>query len=77
MEKELIYIVIDGVTMTAYTNKDKADKAYSAALSKHWKGNFDDYGRAIGKARWEHYTKIDGRTIMRRAVYLDREGSIS
>lgn len=72
-EKELIYIVIDNVTMIAYTNKDKADKAYSDIVHKRWHGNFDDYGRAIGMALLEHYTSIDGRTIMRRALFLERD----
>ena len=74
MKREMIYIVIDGVDIKAYDNASKADQAYMNILRKRWHGNFDDYGRAPGKAIQEHYTSIDGRTIARRAIYLEREG---
>lgn len=73
MKREMIYIVIDGVDIKAYNSASKADKAYMNILRKRWHGNFDDYGRAPGKAILEHYTCIDGRNIMRRAIYLEKE----
>lgn len=76
MVKQMIFNVVDGVEMRAYTSRDKAMEKYEAIIKKRWKdtkNGFDDYHRAIGMALIEHYTKINGRTIMMRAMFLERE----
>lgn len=74
--KKLIYVVIDGVDIRAYEKESKARKAYTAIIKKRWhecENGFDDYHRAIGKALIEHYTCINGRTMMMRAVTMETE----
>lgn len=76
MKKEMIYNVIDDIEMRAYTDEAKAREKYEAIVKRRWKdteNGFDDYHRAIGMALLEHYTSINGRTIMMRAMFLERE----
>lgn len=74
MVKQMIFNVIDGIEMQAYTREDKAQAKYESIVKRRWKdteNGFDDYHRAIGKALIEHYTQINGRTIMIRAMFLE------
>lgn len=74
MVKQLIFNVIDGIEMRAYTREDKAQAKYEAIVKRRWKdteNGFDDYHRTIGKALSEQYTQINGRTIMMRAMFLE------
>lgn len=79
MTKEMVFIVINGIEMRAYTRKDKAKEKYEEIVKKKW-GNcdkyshgLDDYGRKLDTALLEHYTSINGRTIIMRAMFLERE----
>lgn len=74
MKMNKILDVLHDIGLKTAGMASKADQAYMNILWKRWHGNFDDYGRAPGKAIQEHYTRIDGRTIARRAIYLEREG---
>lgn len=74
MVKQMIFNVIAGIDMRAYTREDKAVEKYESIVKRRWKdtkNGFDDYHRAIGKALLEHYTQINGRTIMMRAMFLE------
>ena len=76
MEKEMIYNVIDGIEMRAYTSEAKAREKYEAIVKKRWQmteNGFDDYHRDIGTALLEQYTQINGRTIIMRAMFLERD----
>lgn len=76
MTKEMIYNVIDGIEMRAYTREDKAMEKYEKIIKKRWadcENGRDDYGRKLDTALLEHYTSINGRTIMMRAMFLERE----
>lgn len=74
--KKLIYVVINGIDMRAYENEKKASKAYIEIIKKHWKeckDGVDDYNRCIDKALIEHYSQINGRTYIMRAVTMETE----
>ena len=71
--KKLIYVVVNGIDMKAYENERKA---YENIIKKRWhecENGFDDYHRAMGKAIIEHYTCINGNTIMCRAIGMETE----
>lgn len=74
MVKQMIFNVIDGIDMRAYTREDKAVEKYESIVKRRWKmteNGKDDYGRTLDNALIEHYTSINGRTIMMRAMFLE------
>lgn len=74
MVKQMIFNVIDGIDMRAYTREDKAQAKYEAIVKRRWEmteNDKDDYGRPLETALIEHYTQINGRTIMMRAMFLE------
>lgn len=74
MVKQMIFNVIDGIDMRAYTREDKAQEKYEAIVKRRWEmteNDKDDYGRPLETALIEHYTQINGRTIMMRAMFLE------
>lgn len=79
MTKEMVFIVIDGISMRAYTSEDKAKEKYEEIVKKKWwdcdkySHGLDDYGRKLDTALLENYTSINGRTIIMRAIFLERE----
>lgn len=79
MVKQMIFNVIDGIEMQAYTREDKAQEKYESIVKRRWKdteNGFDDYHRDIDKALLEHYTQINGCTIMMRAMFLEIDKEI-
>ena len=79
MTKEMVFIVIDGIDMRAYTREDKAKERYEKIVKDKWwncdkyNNGLDDYGRKLDVALLENYTSINGRTIIMRAMFLERE----
>ena len=79
MTKEEVFIVIDGIDMRAYTNEQKAKERYEKIVKDKWwncykyNHGLDDYGRKLDTALLENYTSINGRTIIMRAMFLERE----
>ena len=79
MTKEMVFIVIDGIDMRAYTREDKAKERYEKIVKDKWwncdkyNHGLDDYGRKLDTALLENYTSINGRTIIMRAMFLERE----
>lgn len=79
MTKEMVFIVIDGIDMRAYTREDKAKERYEKIVKDKWwncdkySNGLDDYGRKLDTALLENYTSINGRTIIMRAMFLERE----
>lgn len=81
--KKLIYLVTDGIDMHAYDKEETARMKYEHIIKDAWKncikfscpkGEFyDDYGRALKVAIREHYTMINGRTIIMRPVVMEEE----
>ena len=74
MTKQMIFNVIDGIDMRAYTREDKAVEKYESIVKRRWKmteSDKDDYGRPLETVLLEHYTSINGRTIMMRAMFLE------
>ena len=79
MTKEMIFIVIDGIDMRAYTREDKAKERYEQIVKDKWwncdkyNHGLDDYGRKLDVALFENYTSIQGKTIIMRAMFLERD----
>ena len=79
MTKEMIFIVIDGIDMRAYTREDKAKERYEKIVKDKWwncdkyNHGLDDYGRKLDVALFENYTSIQGKTIIMRAMFLERD----
>ena len=79
MTKEMIFIVIDGIDMSAYTSEYKAKERYEKIVKDKWwncdkyNHGLDDYGRKLDVALFENYTSINGKTIIMRAMFLERE----
>ena len=79
MTKEKVFIVVDGIDMRAYTNENTANAKYKEIVKKRWwncdkyNNGLDDYGRKLDTALLENYTSINGRTIIMRAMLLERE----
>ena len=79
MTKEMVFIVIDGIDMRAYTKEDKAKERYEKIVKDKWwncdkyNHGLDDYGRKLDVALFENYTSINGKTIIMRAMLLDRD----
>ena len=79
MTKEMVFIVIDGIDMRAYTSEDKAKERYEKIVKdKRWNcdkysNGLDDYGRKLDVALFENYTSIQGKTIIMRAMFLERD----
>lgn len=79
MIKEMVFIVIDGIDMSAYTSEDKAKAKYEEIVKKKWwncdkySHGLDDYGRKLDTALLENYTSIQGKTIIMRAMFLERD----
>lgn len=81
--KKLIYLVADGIDMHAYTSEEQARTEYEHIVKGKWESCikfscpknefYDDYGRTLRKALLEHYTMINGRTIIMRPVMLIEE----
>lgn len=74
MVKQMIFNVIDGIDMRAYTREDKAVEKYESIVKSRWKmteNDKDDYGRPLDTTLLEHYTSINGRTIIMRAMFLE------
>ncbi len=82
--KKLIYLVANGIDMHAYDTEARARMEYEHIVKTKWedcikyscpKGEFyDDYGRTLRSALLEHYTTINGRTIIMRPVVMIEEG---
>ena len=79
MTKEMVYIVIDGIGMRAYTSENKAKERYEKIVKDKWwncdkyNHGLDDYGRKLDVALFENYTSIQGKTIIMRAMFLERD----
>ena len=79
MLKEMIFIVIDGINMKAYTSEDKAKECYEKIVKDKWwncdkyNHGLDDYGRKLDVALFENYTSINGKTIIMRAMFFERD----
>lgn len=79
MTKQMIFIVINGIDMRAYTREDKAQERYEKIVKERWwncdkySHGLDDYGRKLDTALLENYTSIQGKTIIMRAMFLERE----
>lgn len=81
--KKLIYLVANGIDMHAYTSEEQACMEYEHIVKDAWKSCikfscpknefYDDYGRTLRSALLEHYTMINGRTIIMRPVVLEEE----
>ena len=78
--KKLIYLVADGIDMHAYTREEQTCTEYEHIVKDAWESCikfscpknefYDDYGRTLRSALLEHYTTINGRTIIMRPVML-------
>ena len=79
MKKEMVFVVIDGIEMRAYTNEQKAQESYDKRVKAKWvdcdkyNHGLDDYGRKLDSALVENYTSIQGKTIIMRAMFLERD----
>ena len=79
MTKEMVFIVIEGIDMRAYTSEDKAHEIYEKRVKDKWgdcdkyNHGLDDYGRKLDVALFENYTSIQGKTIIMRAMFLERD----
>ena len=79
MTKEMVFIVINGIDMRAYTSEYKAKERYEKIVKDKWwncdkyNHGLDDYGRKLDVALFENYTSINGKTIIMRAMFLERE----
>ena len=79
MTKEMIFIVIDGIDMMAYTSENKANERYEKIVKAKWwncdkyNHGLDDYGRKLDVALFDNYTSIQGKTIIMRAMFLERD----
>ena len=79
MTKEMVYIVIDGIDMRAYTSEYKAKERYEKIVKDKWwncdkyNHGLDDYGRNLDVSLCENYTSINGKTIIMRAMFLERD----
>lgn len=81
--KKLIYLVANGIDMHAYTSEEQACMEYEHIVKDAWESCikfscpknefYDDYGRTLRSALLEHYTMINGRTIIMRPVVLEEE----
>lgn len=81
--KKLIYLVANGIDMHAYDTESRARMEYEHIVKDAWESCikfscpknefYDDYGRTLRKALLEHYTMINGRTIIMRPVVLVEE----
>lgn len=81
--KKLIYLVADGIDMHAYENEEQARMEYEHIVKGKWedcikfscpKNEFyDDYHHSLRVALLEHYTMINGRTIIMRPIFLEME----
>lgn len=82
--KKLIYLVANGIDMHAYTSEEQACMKYEHIVKDAWESCikfscpknefYDDYGRTLRTALLEHYTMINGRTIIMRPVVMEEEG---
>ena len=81
--KKLMYLVANGIDMHAYTSEEQACMEYEHIVKDAWENCikfscpknefYDDYGRTLRSALLEHYTMINGRTIIMRPVVLVEE----
>lgn len=84
MMKKLIYLVANGIDMHAYDKEETARMKYEHIVKEKWENCikfscpknefYDDYGRTLRSALLEHYTMINGRTIIMRPVVMIAEG---
>lgn len=82
--KKLIYLVANGIDMHAYNTESRARIEYEYIVKGEWENCikfscpknefYDDYGRTLKVAIREHYTMINGRTIIMRPVVMIEEG---
>lgn len=79
--KKRIYLVADGIDMKAYESETKARERYEHIVKTKWEDcikfscpkneSYDDYGCTLRNALLEHYTMINGRTIIMRPIILE------
>lgn len=79
--KKMIYLVANGIDMKAFESETKARERYEHIVKTKWedcikfscpKNEFyDDYHHPLRVALLEHYTMINGRTIIMRPVSLE------